>query len=76
MKNQLTRKGDVESRLLTEKEAADHLQLSVKTMQRWRYLCSGPRYLKLNGSIRYRLSDLDEWVGANVCDTTDTENIA
>ena len=76
MKNHVTRKDYVETRLLTEKEAADHLQLSVKTMQRWRYLCSGPRYLKLNGSIRYRLSDLDEWVGANVCDTTDSESFA
>ena len=50
--------------LLCSSEAAEHLGYSVHSLQLWRCKGSGPVYIKLNGrTVRYRRSDLDEWVG-------------
>ena len=51
------------SAFLSESEAADHLGVSKKTLQRWRFDHKGPAYAKLNGKlIRYHQADLDEWM--------------
>lgn len=49
--------------LLCEKEAARYLSFSHRTLQKWRGRGDGPIFLKTSdrGSIRYRLSDLEEW---------------
>ena len=49
-------------RLLPEKVAAEHLALSVHTLRCWRSKNTGPRWIKLGGSVRYRLSDLDQFI--------------
>jgi predicted DNA-binding transcriptional regulator AlpA len=46
---------------LTEREVATRCKLSVRTLQRWRYIGMGPSYLKLGGRIVYRLSDVEAW---------------
>lgn len=56
--------------LLTEKEAATVLKLSPKTLALWRYQSTGPAYVRLGGSIRYRPEDLAAWVAGNVTDPT------
>ncbi len=38
---------------MTEKELAKKWHLSAKTLQRWRWLKSGPHYIKIGGRIRY-----------------------
>jgi excisionase family DNA binding protein len=48
--------------LLTTKEAAKYLGLSVSTLNKLRLTGEGPAYFKLGRSVRYRLSDLDIWV--------------
>ena len=48
--------------LSNERQAAEHLNLSVRTLQQWRYRGCGPRYVKLGGAIRYRPEDLDAWL--------------
>ena len=51
------------SAFLSESDAADYLGISKKTLQRWRFDHKGPAYAKLNNKlIRYRLTDLDEWM--------------
>ena len=35
---------------------------TVETLSNWRFKGRGPRWHKLNGSIRYRRSDVDEWL--------------
>lgn len=48
------------SPLLRTKDAADFLDVSVPTLNRWRMLQTGPRFRKLNGfAVRYFLSDLE-----------------
>lgn len=49
-------------RLLTEKEAAERLGLSVRTLQAWRQRGLGPEYVKLSRAIRYRPESLDAHV--------------
>jgi len=48
-----------ERRFLTEVELANRWLLSVKTLQRWRSICSGPVFAKFNSSIRYPMLGVD-----------------
>lgn len=45
---------------------ADQLGLTVGSLAQMRYLGTGPRYVKVGRQIRYRQSDIDEWIEANV----------
>lgn len=48
---------------LTTPQAAAYLSLSPNTLNRWRWTGDGPRFVKLGRSVRYRLNDLDAWMG-------------
>jgi hypothetical protein len=56
--------------LVTEKEAAALIGMSVRTLQQRRYLRMPPRYIRLPGSrsIRYRLPDLTEFIENGIID--------
>ena len=49
--------------LLTTDEAARHVRLSPRTLERYRVTGEGPEYLKVGRRVFYRLSALDEWLG-------------
>jgi len=42
----------------TAKRLAEHWQLSTTTLDRWRAEGIGPIFLKIQGQVRYRLSDI------------------
>lgn len=46
---------------LTEKEAAEELNLAVQTLRNWRHQRRGPNYQKYGRAIRYELSELNEY---------------
>jgi excisionase family DNA binding protein len=48
--------------LMTQREAAKLLQLSGRTLERYRASGTGPRYIALGRAIRYRRHDLADWV--------------
>ncbi len=52
--------------LLTEVDAADFFRLSVRTLQAWRSRGSGPAFVRVGRTIRYRRKDLIAWIGANI----------
>ena len=56
--------------LLTQREAALALRLSVRTLERMRVTGNGPRFVKCNRSIRYQQSDLDAWIASRVVRST------
>jgi hypothetical protein len=56
--------------LLTQREAALALRLSERTLERWRVAGIGPRFVRLNHSIRYRQEDLAAHVAARVVAST------
>ena len=59
--------------LLTQREAASVLRLSERTLERWRVAGIGPRFIRLNHSIRYCQQDLDAHVAARVVGSTSQE---
>jgi hypothetical protein len=62
-----------ERRLLTEVEAAEHLNVPRRTLSTWRQRGQGPRFIKMESMIRYRLADLDAFIEAGVqVSTSDT----
>jgi len=52
--------------LLNQKQAAHVLGLSVRTLERHRVAGTGPRWARLGRLVRYRQSDLTEWVDSNL----------
>jgi predicted site-specific integrase-resolvase len=48
--------------LLNEKDASKMLGMSVSSLRRWRTLGSGPRFIRMNGVIRYDISDLQRFI--------------
>ncbi len=57
--------------LLTERNTALHISVSQKTLQNWRLQGKGPKFIRLSrGAVRYRLSDLEEWIESNCFQST------
>lgn len=50
--------------LLNERDVAHAVGMSLGTVRRWRLLKDGPPYLKIGASVRYRPSDLADWLKA------------
>ncbi len=53
--------------LLSQKQAAEILGLSPKTLEKWRSLGT-PRlaFVRLGSAVRYRMCDLDRFIEASV----------
>jgi hypothetical protein len=51
--------------LFTEVQAADALNLSIRTLQAWRSRCCGPAYIRAGRAVRYRGRDLLAWIEQN-----------
>lgn len=45
-------------RPMSEQDVADRWQKSVRTLQRWRRDGYGPVYLRIGGTIHYRMRDV------------------
>lgn len=52
----------VKTRMLNEGDAAALLGLSPRTLSQWRWTGIGPRFHKFGRAVRYKLSDLIEYV--------------
>lgn len=54
------------AKLLDTAEAAVYLRLATQTLAKWRSLGRGPSFVRLGGSVFYRLSELDQFIEAGV----------
>jgi excisionase family DNA binding protein len=54
--------GHPEGHLLTERELARYLSVSLGCCRKWRLLRRGPAFLKLGSLVRYRIEDVHEWL--------------
>ena len=52
---------DEATRYLNTRQAADHLGLSTRTLDRFRVSGNGPVFLKFGSRVRYLREDLDGW---------------
>jgi predicted DNA-binding transcriptional regulator AlpA len=48
--------------LFTENEVSGRIKVSLACLRRWRLCGEGPQYVKLNNMVRYRESDLANWM--------------
>ena len=48
--------------LLNEEQAAQRLNVAVKTLQKWRGVGGGPRFVKLGRCVRYSAADLEDYI--------------
>ena len=46
---------------LNQSEVAFRFRVSPRTLERWRWLKTGPNYLKLGGKIVYSLTDIETY---------------
>lgn len=54
--------------LYTPVQVSEMLDISVKTLEKWRWERRNLPYVKLGTAVRYRESDLTAWLGANTVD--------
>ena len=57
-------------RYLTNDEAAAHLRLSPRTLEKQRVLGGGPRFRKFGRRVLYAIADLDAWADGRSFETT------
>lgn len=54
--------GDELEPLLTVQQLAEYLQVPEGTIYKWRYRRTGPPAMKVGIHLRWRKSDVDEWL--------------
>ncbi len=57
---------DVASSYLTTEEAAGVLRVQPRTLAAWRSLGKGPVFHKQGGVVRYRLSEIEDWLEGRI----------
>ena len=62
-------------RRLSTREAAQYLGVKPGTLEVWRSLGKGPRYVKLGARVVYEIADLDAFAASRVVETRDTATI-
>lgn len=68
MKNHLSagRQSADATRHLNQRELAARWGVSVRTLERWRWLNEGPGFLKLGARVAYRLEDIEAYEAARL----------
>ena len=46
---------------LNQTQLAARWNISPRTLERWRWIGEGPRYLKIGGRVVYRLADIEAY---------------
>jgi len=49
------------SPFLNQNELADRWRISPRTLERWRWLKTGPAFTKLGGKVGYALGDIEAY---------------
>ena len=50
---------------IDERTAAPYTGFTVAALRAWRQQGRGPAFIRVNRSIRYRISDLEDWLTAH-----------
>ena len=53
-------------RHLDQTDLAERWNISARTLERWRWIGEGPRFVKLGGRVRYRLEDVEAYEAQQV----------
>lgn len=52
---------DAQRRVLHERELADRWGMAVTTLQKWRQISFGPRFMKLSSRVAYPIESVEEF---------------
>ena len=66
----MTTQIDFQTKLLTETQVADILNLRVATLRRWRWIGQGPRFIKIGAAVRYDPEQLKDYLAKQVRSST------
>ena len=55
---------------LNQVELSRRWSLSPRTLERWRWLGEGPRFLNIGGRVVYRLEDIEAYEAEQMRDST------
>jgi len=55
---------------MTQEELAERWHLSPRTLEQWRWLGKGPRFLKIGARVLYDLRDVEDYEAGQVCQNT------
>lgn len=55
---------------LNQVDVSRRWKISCRTLERWRWLGIGPRYIKIGGRVVYRLQDIEAYENQQAKDTT------
>ena len=55
---------------LNQRELAERWNISQRTLERWRWVGEGPRFLKLGGRVVYRVEDIERHEAEQLRDST------
>ncbi len=61
-------------RHLNQVDLSRRLGISVRTLERWRWLGMGPRFIKVGGRVKYRLEDVEAFEESRLCQSTADEH--
>ena len=61
---------DSQTKLLTESQVADILNLRVATLRRWRWIGVGPKFFKIGAAVRYHPEQLRDYLAKQVRSST------
>ena len=56
--------------ILNQDQLADRWQISPRTLEQWRWLGKGPKFLKIGARVLYREEDVDAYEAGQVCQNT------
>jgi len=51
----------VDAICINQMELAARWRISHRTLERWRWIGEGPKFLKVGGRVVYRLADVEEY---------------
>jgi predicted DNA-binding transcriptional regulator AlpA len=50
--------------MLTERQVAEYLNMSVSLLHKWRMLRKGPKFVKIGRAVRYKRGDVEIWMNS------------
>ncbi|MFZ1414935.1 MAG: helix-turn-helix domain-containing protein [Defluviicoccus sp.] len=56
---------------LRPNELAARWRISPRTLERWRWIGAGPRFLKVSGRVLYRIEDIEVFEAAHIRSRTE-----
>jgi hypothetical protein len=55
---------------LNQVDLSRRFGISCRTLERWRWMGIGPKFIKIGGRVKYRLADVEAFEQSRLCQST------